>query len=148
MSLQLPAPSASERRPVAEARPVPPVEPHDGRWHARIWAAASGAVGTVAGVIPHVLHHVGPLVGAAFLTGAVGTAAFGALGLVLSVPLLLRLRRRFHTWWAPAIGLLLFTAMFLLSTFVIGPLISDGPATKSPGNEIEQTDPGHADHHG
>lgn len=52
MSLQLPAPSASERRPVAEARPGLPVEPHDGRWPARIWAAASGAVGTVAGCSP------------------------------------------------------------------------------------------------
>ena len=41
-----------------------------------------------------------------------GTAVFGALGLVLSVPFLLSLRRRFDSWWAPTIGLVVFTVMF------------------------------------
>jgi predicted PurR-regulated permease PerM len=46
------------------------------------------------------------------------------VGLAASVPLLLRLRRRFDSWWAPAIGLSLFAVMFALSAFVIGPAIS------------------------
>lgn len=111
-------------------------------WFARAWGAASGVVGTVAGILPHVLHHVGPLVGAAFLTGALGTAAFGVVGFALSVPLLLRLRRRFGTWWAPAIGVALFTGMFLLSAFVIGLLISGDAAPDVPGDGGQ-----HLEHH-
>ena len=43
---------------------------------------------------PHVLHHVGPLAGAALLVGATGKVLFGALGFLLAVPMLRRLRRR------------------------------------------------------
>ena len=42
------------------------------------------------------------------------------------MPLLLRLRRRFGTWWAPATGLAVFTVMFSVSAFVIGPAVSGG----------------------
>jgi hypothetical protein len=42
------------------------------------------------------------------------------------VPFLLRLRRRFGTWWASAIGLVAFAVMFSVSAFVIGPAISGG----------------------
>ena len=104
---------------------------------------ATGALGAVSGVLPHVLHHVGPLVGAAVLTGAAGTAAFGVLGARLSVPFLLRLRRRFGSWWAPAIGLGVFTALFLFSTLVVGPLISGSEG----GSDEAPTDPDHALHH-
>jgi len=38
--------------------------------------------------------------------------------------MLLRLKRRFGTWGAPALGLAVFAAMFSLSAFVIGPAIS------------------------
>ena len=100
---------------------------------------ATGALGAVAGALPHILHHVGPLVGAAMLTGALGTAAFGLLGLVLSVPMLLRLRRRYRSWWAPALALTAFAAPFLFSSLVIGPLISN------PG-EAAPTQPGDIDH--
>jgi hypothetical protein len=48
----------------------------------------------VSGVAPHVLHHVGPLAGAALLAGFGGKAIFFALGLLLSVPMLRRLYRR------------------------------------------------------
>jgi hypothetical protein len=64
------------------------------------WNALTGALGTVAGLAPHVLHHIGLLAGTAFIAGAGGTALFGILGLALSVPMLLRLRRRFASWWA------------------------------------------------
>ena len=92
-------------------------------WRARLLGATSGAVGAIAGITPHVLHHVLPFAGAAFLTGATGSVLFGALGLLLTVPMLLRLRRRFGTWLAPAIALTLFALTFTFSTFVVGPAI-------------------------
>lgn len=72
------------------------------------------------------LHHVAPIAGAAFLTGSTGSILFGLAGFVLTVPMLLRLRRRFRTWLAPAIALVLFVLAFTLSTLVIGPAISGG----------------------
>lgn len=96
-------------------------------WRGRLrtlWNALVGGIGLVVGIVPHVLHHVTLLAGTALVAGSGGTALFGAIGLVASVPFLLRLRRRFGTWRAPAIGLLIFAAMFSLSTFVIGPAIS------------------------
>ena len=50
----------------------------------RLGAAFLAAWGVVVGAAPHVLHHIGPLAGAAFLAGAGGTLVFGAVGLVLS----------------------------------------------------------------
>jgi hypothetical protein len=96
-----------------------------------VWTMLSGGVGGIVGLAPHVLHHIGPLVGTALVAGAGGTALFGVLGLVASVPMLIKLRRRFSSWWAPGIALGVFTAMFLVSSFVVGPLISapDGPIT-------------------
>jgi hypothetical protein len=115
-----------------------------------VWGALTGAVGAVMGILPHVLHHIGPLVGAAILTGAGGTLAFGLLGLALSVPMLLRLKRRFGTWWAPALGVVAFTALFLLSALVIGPAISgqggQGPASPTEGTTTPVDDE-HAAHH-
>ena len=79
-------------------------------------------IGAVAGIAPHVLHHVALLAGTALIAGTTGTALLGILGLVLAVPL--RLRRRFGSWWAPTIGLAVFTVMFFLSAFLIGPAIT------------------------
>jgi hypothetical protein len=93
-------------------------------WLRQRWNAATGALGVIAGLVPHVLHHIGVLAGTALVAGSGGTALFGALGLVLSLPMLLRLHRRFGNWTAPAIGLLVFAAMFALSTWVIGPALS------------------------
>ena len=101
-------------------------------WLRERWNAAAGALGVVLGLAPHVLHHVGVLAGTALVAGSGGTALFGALGLVLSVPMLLRLRRRFGSWTAPAIGLAVFLAMFALSTWVIGPAISGDGSAPSP----------------
>jgi hypothetical protein len=56
--------------------------------------------------------------------------------------MLLRLRRRFGTWTAPAIGLAIFAGMFALSTWVIGPAIS---GTGDSGPSAPTVD--HSSHH-
>lgn len=80
--------------------------------------------GAVTGIAPHVLHHVGPLAGAALFAGAGGQAVFFAIGLLATVPTLRRLRRRFDNWLAPGVAMGIFGVAFALSTFVVGPLIS------------------------
>ncbi len=91
----------------------------------------------------HVLHHIGLLAGTALIADAGGTALFGMLGLALSVPMLLRLRRRYASWWAPAIGLAVFAVMFSLSAFVIGPAINGG----QPGGGQPAPSVNHSSHH-
>ena len=101
--------------------------PRDDR--GRLGAIRDGVVsfvGAILAIVPHVLHHIGLVVGAAFLTGAGGNALFYVIGLVFSLPMLRRLYRRFATWRAPAIAIAVFTAVFSLSAFVIGPAISGG----------------------
>ena len=111
----------------------------------RLWSALLAAWGVFIGLLPHVLHHVGPLAGAALLAGAGGTVLFAVIGFVAAIPFLRRLHRRFATWKAPAIALVIFAAMFSLSSFVIGPAISgDGG---SGGPSIEQPGGGHEGHH-
>ena len=109
----------------------------------RAWSAAVAVWGGFIGLLPHVLHHVGPLAGAALLAGATGRTLFAAIGFVAAIPFLRRLHRRFQTWRAPAIALAIFAAMFSLSSFVIGPAISGDDAPTRPG--IEQG--GHDQHH-
>ncbi|MCO4255573.1 CPP1-like family protein [Pseudarthrobacter cellobiosi] len=111
-----------------------------------LWHTVVGAVGLVMGILPHVLHHIGLLAGTALVAGSGGTALFGALGLLASVPMLVRLHRRFGSWVAPALGLLVFGAMFSLSAFVIGPAISGtgGDVTPGPVPTLDHT----ADHTG
>ena len=90
-----------------------------------LWDGLAGGIGLIMGLLPHVLHHVGFLVGTAFVAGSAGgTFLFGALGLLLSIPMLRRIYKRFGTWRAPAIALFLFVAMFAISTYIIGPAIS------------------------
>jgi len=108
------------------------------------WTAISGVVGVVVGLAPHVLHHIGPLVGTALVAGAGGTALFGAVGLLAAVPMLIKLRRRFGSWWVPGVALLVFVAAFVISTTVIGPLIS-GNDSGSPTAPTTPTD--HDQHH-
>ncbi len=110
--------------PVPAATPDPTPPPAECVRRRSVWTVITGALGAVMGLVPHVLHHVGPLVGTALVTGVGGTALFGALGLAASVPMLLKLRRRFASWWAPTLALIVFTALFALSSFVIGPQIS------------------------
>lgn len=110
-----------------------------------IWNGVSAAIGAVMGLLPHVLHHVGFLVGTLALTGVAGNLAFGAAGLVLSVPFLLRLRRRFGTWRAPGLALALFVAMFSLSAFVIGPAITGDDAAVTAPDPVQTEE--HDVHH-
>lgn len=111
----------------------------------RAWSGLVALWGGVIGLLPHVLHHVGPLAGAALLAGTGGTVLFAAIGFVAAIPFLLRLHRRFHSWRAPAIALAVFAVMFSLSSFVIGPAISGGSDEPArPG--IEQPE-GHEQHH-
>ena len=127
--------STAEGSVPVDASPQESPEARPGR---TVWTVMTGAVGAVGGIAPHVLHHVGPLVGTALVAGAGGTALFAVVSLVVSLPMLLRLRRRFGSWWAPAIALVLFAGMFAFSSLVVGPLISGAADTPSP----EQT----ADH--
>ncbi|KRE64968.1 hypothetical protein ASG92_18450 [Arthrobacter sp. Soil736] len=103
-----------------------------GRLHA-LWHTVVGAVGLIMGLLPHVLHHIGLLAGTALVAGSGGTVLFGVLGLLACTPMMVRLYRRFSTWIAPALGLLVFAAMFSLSAFVIGPAISGTGGEVNPG---------------
>lgn len=107
--------------------------------------AVGAVVGAILGLVPHVMHHIGLIAGAAFVTGVGGNAVFFAIGLIFSIPLLRRLYRRFHTWRAPAIAIAVFAAVFSLSAFVIGPAVSggsnDSPSTPDPVQD-------HSSHHG
>ena len=110
----------------------------------RLGATVLAAWGVLVGVVPHVLHHVGPFAGAALLAGAGGKLLFGALGFALSIPFLLRLYRRFDTFAAPVVATAAFAAVFAVSTLVVSPLItgtSNAPS-KTPGVPA-----GHASHH-
>ena len=110
-----------------------------------VWQSLSAAVGAVLGLVPHVLHHIGLVAGAAVVTGIGGSAVLYLLGLVFSIPMLRRLWRRFHSWRALAAAVTVFTALFLVSALVIGPAISGESAPEAPpGPEPSAT---HSEHH-
>lgn len=115
---------------------------------ATAWNAVCAAIGAVMGLLPHVLHHVGVLAGAALVTGAGGNLLFGAAGLALSIPMLRRLYRRFGTWKAPAIAVGVFTAMFAVSALVIGPAISGGDTGPTDVPSRTPSPSEHDSHHG
>lgn len=103
-----------------------------------VWSGVLSVWAAVTGVAPHVLHHVGPLAGAAFLAGATGKLLFALVGFAASVPFLLRLHRRFASWLVPALALSLMAGAFTVSTFVIGPaLISEPAEVQDPLEHIE-----------
>lgn len=109
----------------------------------RIASAVLGAWGALTGIAPHVLHHVGPLAGAAFLAGAGGRALFAGVAFVASIPFLVRMRRRFRNWLAPVIAFAVMAGAFSLSTFVIGPAISGEASTQPPAGEPTLDEHGH-----
>jgi hypothetical protein len=116
--------------------------PAPARRSTRVWNGVVGVWAGVTGLAPHVLHHVGPLAGAALLAGAGGQLLFGGIGFVAMVPFLLRLRRRFSNWWAPGIALSVFVVVYTVSTLVVGPLVSGGgDDTSEAGTES------HLEHH-
>jgi hypothetical protein len=126
--------------------PDAPTGTEHGAWRrfgGRLWSGLATLWVAVTGLAPHVLHHAGPLAGAAIVSGALGTSLFAAVGFVATVPLLLRLRRRFGSWKVPGLALVLFAAVFTFSTVVLGPLVAGGDETDSaPTTEQE-----HEEHH-
>lgn len=106
-----------------------------------MWVGLGAAWAAFIGLLPHVLHHAGPLAGAALFAGVTGSLLFGTIGLLVAVPFLRRMHRRFGTWRAPAIALTLFVAAFSLSSFVIGPAINDD------GDDSPPSPAGHEAHH-
>ena len=124
----------------------------------RLRVAVAAFVAGVLGVAPHVLHHVGPLAGAALFAGLGGTLLFGAIGFALAIPTLLKIHRHTGGWRVPAAALAAMAAVFSISAFVIGPAITGGgesepkatPATLSqpPATPAAPADgTGHAGHH-
>lgn len=110
----------------------------------RLWLALSAIWAAVTGLLPHVLHHAGPLAGAALFAGVGGSLLFGAIGLLAAIPFLRRLHRRFGNWQAPALALAVFALVFSASTFVIGPKIN-GESDNGDGANSSQQAPA-ADH--
>lgn len=119
----------------------------------RTWLIVCSAGAIVLGLLPHVLHHAGPLAGAALFAGVGGSLLFGVLGFVAAIPFLLRLRQRSGGWQAPLAALALFVAVFSISTFVVGPQISgDDEGEPAPALDRSTTAPAeggsaHDSHH-
>ncbi|MEX2324034.1 MAG: hypothetical protein WEA29_09730 [Acidimicrobiia bacterium] len=101
----------------------------------------SVAWGAVTGVAPHVLHHVGPLAGAALLAGATGRILFFLLGLLAATPMLIRLYRRFRTWVAPAVAVVIFAVAYTLSSLLLGPWLTGGANAADEFGVTTTTDP-------
>ena len=117
----------------------------DGRL-AAVRDAAGAVAGVVMGVLPHVLHHIGLIAGTALVAGAGGNAVFFVLGLLLSIPMLRRIHRRFGSWIAPVVALGVFTVMFAFSAFVIGPaLTGTGDPANVPSVPVPTSQ--HTEHH-
>ena len=115
----------------------------------RVWLALTAAWAAFTALLPHVLHHAGPLAGAALFAGVGGSLLFGVLGLVVAIPFLRRIYHRFGSWRAPAIALAVFAAVFTISTFVIAPAItrSGGGGSTSGGSTSQPAPSAHEAHH-
>ena len=114
-----------------------PAAPRHGLDRVRATLAAVGAA--VLGAAPHVLHHAGPLAGAALLAGVSGKLLFGALGLrCWRSRCCAGCSRRHGSWAVPGGVLALMAVVFTFSSFVIGPALTDSggesttPATNAP----------------
>lgn len=150
--------SASEMdaasHPAARPRRTQAISPLDGApglaERARLGISAVGAA--LLGLAPHVVHHAGPLAGAALFAGVGGSLLFGALGFLVAIPFLVHLHRRHESWRVPAAALALMVAVFSLSTFVIGPAISGSDESNAaPGGQAVPVSPAqesaHEAHH-
>jgi len=129
--------------------PAVPVAP---RGIPRLRAALATAGAVALGAAPHVLHHAGPLAGAALLAGATGKLLFGAVGLVAAVPMLRSLHRRTGSWRVPAGVLAAMAAMFTFSSLVLGPALTgsgdkSSSATPSRPGLTQPLPGGHESHH-
>ena len=119
----------------ATALPDSPPASRETRFE-RARAGLAGVGAAVLGAAPHVLHHVGPLAGAAVLAGASGRFLFGAVGFALAIPMLRRLRRRHGSWTVPGGVLALMAAVFAFSTFVVGPALTGGGESTAPAKNL------------
>lgn len=116
----------------------------------RAGIALSGSGAGLLGLAPHILHHAGPLAGAALFGGLAGSLLFGALGLVAAIPFLLRMRRRSGGWRRSLTTLLLFAAVFSVATFVLGPALTgeeDGGSAAPRAPEEQRAPDSHQGHH-
>lgn len=126
-------------------KPAPP-----SRGLARLRLALGSLASGMLGLAPHVLHHVGPLAGAALLAGSTGRALFGGLGLLVAVPGLLLMRRRTGSWRRPVAALALFATLFSLSSFLVVPALTGAqPSEVRPTTPPAPTpaEPEHGGHH-
>lgn len=74
----------------------PPAEQYDTEESSNkrtVRGALESAGAGLLGAAPHVLHHVGPLAGAALLAGATGKILFAVLGFVLIIPMMIKMHR-------------------------------------------------------
>ena len=110
----------------------------------RLRAAVAALGAAVLGAAPHVLHHAGPLAGAAVLAGATGKLLFGAVGFLLAIPMLRRLHRRHGSWTVPGGAFAMMAVVFTFSAFVIGPAVAPDPTAPAPPN-VSEAD--HEAHH-
>lgn len=117
----------------------------------RLPAVVAAATAAVLGAAPHVLHHAGPLAGAAVVAGATGKLLFGALGLAAAIPTLRGLRRRSGSWRLPAGALAAMVAIFTFSSLVVGPALTDRegdrPATPPAPDQTKPLPEDHDDSH-
>lgn len=136
--------SATASPPATEGptRLTAPTTPSSRTLRERTAAIVSSAVAAILGVAPHVLHHAGPLAGAALLAGTAGTLLFGVIGLIAAIPFLLRVHRRCGNWRVPAVLLATFAAMFSLSAFVIGPAITNSGSDNAKPTPTQPAAPG------
>ena len=118
----------------------------------RAWMAVSAVTAAVLGLLPHILHHVGPLAGAALFAGVGGSLLFAAIGFFAAIPFLRRVHRHCGNWRVPAGILAAMAAVFSLSTFVLAPAITGGGEDKNSSAPSESTPgpatpSGHEGHH-
>lgn len=139
---------------LAETAGIPVAHDHEARRSLlqRVRIIASGAGAALLGLLPHILHHAGPLAGAALFAGVGGSLLFGAVGLIAAVPFLVQMKRRCGSWRRPLATLALFAAVFLVSTFVVGPSLtgedsSDGAESRPAPSDQPASPSGHEQHH-
>jgi hypothetical protein len=130
-------------RPVAAAR----------TFARRVRVVLSAVAAAVLGAAPHVLHHAGPLAGAALLGGATGSLAFGALGVVAAIPILRRVRRRTGSSRLPVALLAAFAFVFAASTALTRSVLSgadrtaERPSAGAPARPAGMSLSEHESHH-
>lgn len=115
----------------------------------RVWTRLFGRCGAAAcwwgataGALPHVLHHAGPLAGAALVAGTGGTVLFAGVGFAAMVPLLWHERRRTQGWRAPVLVLVASAVVFAASTLTVGRVLGGDEAPELPGrSDTTEVDP-------